>query len=407
MRILPRKTVNIKFSTLSTALRYLLKRNFGVGAEVNKFEKAFASYIDAECAIAVSSARVGLRYVFEAFGFKPGEKVILCAYNFHIIPALLKSMGLLPVFVDIDPETCNINVDKIEEKIDSDVKFLVATHMFGQPCDMLTITKLANKHNLKVIEDCAHAIGAEYNGRKVGTFGDAACFSFGIGKGLVAFGGGIITTNNCGLYEKIKKRVNHLRPPSSFAVIRKALSGLAATVMTRRVPYSLFIYPLDLLLSFFNIDLEEVCDCFEHSKPFSKPDKAKQVIFTRFQAAVGLEQLKNIEYFNSRRQANSNQLRNGLEGVIFIRKYKLIPEANSMYLYYPAILNMQILWKLKKYLIKKGIDTKISMQRDCSGGICLNSAKINNNVLELPNSYALNSKDMKYIIRIINKYVCT
>ncbi|GLC82507.1 DegT/DnrJ/EryC1/StrS family aminotransferase [Lacrimispora brassicae] len=167
------------------------------GKAVTDFEKKFAEYIGVKHAISLNSGTDALIVVLKALGIKEGDEVITTPFTFFATAETIAMIGAKPVFVDVEEDTYNINLEKIEEKITERTKAILPVHIFGQPVDMEKVEEIANKHNLVVIEDACQAVGAAINGKKVGTFGDAACFSFFPTKNLGAFGdGGMITTND-------------------------------------------------------------------------------------------------------------------------------------------------------------------------------------------------------------------
>jgi dTDP-4-amino-4,6-dideoxygalactose transaminase len=170
---------------------------FILGKEVELFENEFAQYIGTDYCVGVGSGTEALHLALRALGIGNGDEVIT-APNSYIATALAISyVGAKPIFVDIDPQTNNIDPDKIEEIINPNTKAIIPVHLYGHPAEMEPIAEISRKHNLKIIEDAAQAHGAEYKGRKVGTFGDISCFSFYPGKNLGAYGdGGAIVTNN-------------------------------------------------------------------------------------------------------------------------------------------------------------------------------------------------------------------
>ncbi|MDD5044674.1 MAG: DegT/DnrJ/EryC1/StrS family aminotransferase [Candidatus Omnitrophica bacterium] len=406
MRIIPRKTVNVSLEEFRAAVNALAKNQCVTGPQIELFEKQFAGYINAKYAIAVSSARLGIWAIFKALGYSAGDEVIVSSFNFSVIPDLLRSMGLNPVFVDIDPDTYNINVAGIEKKISPKTKYILITHMYGQPCDLAPILDIAKKYNLKVIEDCAHACGSEYKSKKVGSFGDAACFSFGIGKAMVTFGGGMVTVNSQELYNSIKDIVAGSRMLSGSEAVKKIFLGFILAYSTKKFATYL-LYPLNLITDMLGHDLEELLDkAFLHEEDFSN----YKVKFTNIQASIGIEQLKKIERLNSIRITNSENLTKGLSVFGGIKVFKVLDEVKHTYLYYP--LRVPAPKKLKRFLLRKGIDIKISSQKNCS---CLDPGRepkdeyvyadsVSNKVIELPNSYNLNKKDIDYIIRAIGDF---
>lgn len=173
------------------------------GPAVAEFEKAVAEYTGAKYAVAVSNGTAALHVACLAAGIKEGDEVITTPITFAASANCALYCGATPVFVDIDPDTYNIDPAKIEEKITSKTKAVIAVHFTGQPCKMDEIHAIARKYNLLVIEDAAHALGADYKGRKVGNISDMTTFSFHPVKHITTGEGGMVTTNSKELYDRL------------------------------------------------------------------------------------------------------------------------------------------------------------------------------------------------------------
>ena len=196
---------------LDNAYTQVLNRSYFIqGEECTKFEEEFAAYCDAKYCIGVATGLDALWLVLKAMGIGKGDEVIVPS-NTYIATALAVSfVGAKPVFVEPTIETYNIDVTKIEEKINANTKAIIAVHLQGRAADMDTVNAIAKKYNLKVIEDAAQAHGTKYKGRKVGTLGDAAGFSFYPGKNLGALGdGGCVVTNDKELADKVRALGNY------------------------------------------------------------------------------------------------------------------------------------------------------------------------------------------------------
>ena len=196
---------------LDTAYNQVLDRSYFIqGEECTKFEEEFAAYCDAKYCIGVATGLDALWLVLKSMGIGKGDEVIVPS-NTYIATALAVSfVGAKPVFVEPTIETYNIDVTKIEEKINENTKAIIAVHLQGRPADMDAVNDVAKKYNLKVIEDAAQAHGTRYKGRKVGTLGDAAGFSFYPGKNLGALGdGGCVVTNDKELADKVRALGNY------------------------------------------------------------------------------------------------------------------------------------------------------------------------------------------------------
>ena len=182
----------------------LQQGQFILGPEVKAFEEDMAVYLGVTYGIGVASGTDALHLALLACGVKSGDEVITTPFTFIATAEAIDKCGARPVFVDIDPRTYNIDPAQIESVITSRTAAIVPVHLYGQSADMEPIRHIARNHGLKVIEDCAQALGAEYKGRKVGSLGDASCLSFFPAKNLGAYGdGGMVVSNSPDIAEKV------------------------------------------------------------------------------------------------------------------------------------------------------------------------------------------------------------
>lgn len=199
---------SIKSEIDAAVLGVLDSAQFVLGQEVEAFEKEFAEYCQAKYAIGVNSGTSALHLALLAAGIGPGDEVVTIPFTFVATVAAIVYTGARPVFVDIEPQSFNMDVNQIEKAITKRTKAILPVHLYGQPADMDPILDIARKYGLVVIEDAAQAHGAEYKGRRVGGLGDLGCFSFYPGKNLGAYGeGGAVTTNN----DRFAREVRALR----------------------------------------------------------------------------------------------------------------------------------------------------------------------------------------------------
>ena len=190
--------------------RVLQSGQFILGPEVRAFEEEMATYCGTRFAVGVASGTDALHLALLACGIKPGDEVITSPFTFIATTEAITNCGAIPVFVDIDPRTYNINPAQIEPKITPKTKAIIPVHLYGQPANMEPILELGKRHNLKIIEDCTQALGAEYKVRKVGSIGDAGCLSFFPAKNLGAYGdGGMVVTNNPKVAEIVEMLRKH------------------------------------------------------------------------------------------------------------------------------------------------------------------------------------------------------
>ena len=199
---------------ISSAIREVIDATaFAGGRFVSEFEKDFATFCSADFAIGVGSGTEAIWLVLLALGVGPGDEVITVPNTFIATAEAITFAGAKPVFVDIEPNTYNMNPAKLEEAITPSTKAIIPVHIFGQMADMDPILEVANRHGIPVVEDAAQAHGAMYKGRPAGSFGIASCFSFYPGKNLGAYGeaGGIVT-GDAELDEKIRILRDHGQP---------------------------------------------------------------------------------------------------------------------------------------------------------------------------------------------------
>jgi dTDP-4-amino-4,6-dideoxygalactose transaminase len=192
-------------------------QHFILGPEVEALEQEIASYSQCEVGIGVSSGSDALLVALMAIDLKPGDEVITSPYTFFATAGAVSRLNAKPVFVDIDPLTFNIDPATVEAAITDRTRAIIPIHLYGQVADMTPLMELARRHNLYVIEDAAQAIGAELEGRRAGSIGHMACFSFFPSKNLGGFGdGGMVTTNDQELARKVKLLRNHGYSPKYY-----------------------------------------------------------------------------------------------------------------------------------------------------------------------------------------------
>lgn len=222
--------------------RVVESQYFIMGPDIAKLEEEICQYLGCKKAIGVSSGTDALLLALMALNIQPGDEVIVPTYSFFATAGVVARLNAIPVFVDCDPVTFNIDPNKIEEKITLRTKAIIPVHLYGQSARMKEIMTIANKNHLFVVEDAAQAIGVQYkNGKFVGTIGDIGCFSFFPSKNLGGFGdGGIVTTNNEALGEKMRiQRVHGMEPKYYHKMMggNFRLDALQAAVLRVKLPH--------------------------------------------------------------------------------------------------------------------------------------------------------------------------
>jgi dTDP-4-amino-4,6-dideoxygalactose transaminase len=207
----------IKDEVIKTLTEVLESGRYVLGPKVKEFEKRVAEFYNVKFAVGVASGTDALHLALSAAGIKEGDEVITTPFTFFATVETILYRGALPKFVDIDPETFNIDPYQLEKVITPKTKAILPVHIFGMPADMEEIMKIADRHGLLVIEDCAQAFGAEIKGKKVGSFGLAGTFSFYPSKNLGGFGdGGMVITDSEEIAEKVRSLRNHCSKEGYF-----------------------------------------------------------------------------------------------------------------------------------------------------------------------------------------------
>ena len=211
------------------------------GAQLNAFEDAFATSVDTSHAVGCNSGTDALILALRALEIGPGDEVITCSFSFFATAEAISAVGATPVFVDVDPATYLIDLDRIEAAITPATKALMPVHLFGRPVDMTRLMGIAEAHRLNVVEDCAQATGARWNGQPVGSFGDVGCFSFFPTKNLGAAGdGGAATTNDAGLAQTMRELAVHGMPKRYLHTAlgyNSRLDAIQAAVLNVKLPH--------------------------------------------------------------------------------------------------------------------------------------------------------------------------
>ncbi len=197
----------------AAVLRVLRSGHYIGGEEVRTFENSFALSIGVPHVVGCNSGTDALIIALRALDIGPGDEVITCSFSFFATAEAISAVGAKPVFVEVNPSTYLIELNDVEQAINSSTKAILPVHLFGCPVDMSSLMDLANKYGLKVVEDCAQATGAKWDGRSVGSWGDVGCFSFFPTKNLGAAGdGGAISTKDSGLAKRMRELAVHGMP---------------------------------------------------------------------------------------------------------------------------------------------------------------------------------------------------
>jgi dTDP-4-amino-4,6-dideoxygalactose transaminase len=244
--VIPLVDLKAQYTTIQQEIDAAIQRvvsntKFILGEEVDSFEKEFAAFCGADYCVGVGSGTAALHLALLACGVGPGYEVITAPHTFIATTEAISQTGARPVFVDIEPNGYTLDPALVEPAITSRTKAILPVHLYGHPADVQPILEIAQQHGLRVIEDAAQAHGAEYRGRRVGTWGDVACFSFYPGKNLGAYGdGGAVVTNDVEIANMVRLLRNHGRRDKYEHLIEgygERLDALQAAILRAKLPH--------------------------------------------------------------------------------------------------------------------------------------------------------------------------
>jgi len=356
MRI-PLSKIHIDDQIKETVLRVLNSGRYINGQNVRSFEEEFADFCNTQFAVGVSSGTSAILLSLMALGIGKGDEVIVPSLTFAATATPAKFLGAAVIYADIDPKTYTIDPAEVRRKISLKTKAIIPVHLYGHPCDMDSICKLAKEHALYVIEDACQSHGATYKGRKTGSLGDIACFSFYPSKNMTVLGdGGMITTNN----EKLAQKVMMLRNHGRTQKYVHELLGL-------------------------NCRLSEI------------------------HAAIGREQLRHLAKWNRRRREIATQY----NALLPISGVTTPVERNwAEHVYHMYVIRTKQRDKLASYLKEKGIETGIHYPVPLHRQPCIRSnarlsitEKYAAEILSLPMYPQLSDKEVKYVALEIRNFV--
>ena len=322
------------------------------GPRIGEFEESFAQYHGGGEAITASYGRMAFRYILQALELPAGSEVVFPALTFWVVPEMARTLGLKPVFADIDPVTFNLDPDSLERVITERTRAVVPTHLYGLPCDMESILRVAARYQLHIIEDCAHSLGARYRGRRVGTFGDAAFFSFQSLKPLNTSGGGIALAWDRRLAEGVRKLARAEPWPDETQVRKRLRLGRLQRFFTRPGVFSLTGFPVLWLASWFRARPDIYL--WEKIRPLEPLPGSYRERYSNVQAALGLAGLNELERWNAETRAHAEVMITALAA----RPEIQLPRAPAgcEHIYYQFCIYVPDRDALVRAAIRRGVD---------------------------------------------------
>src|SRR5258706_8009803 len=304
------------------------------GPQIAEFEAAFAARhgLAPAHAIAAAYGRIAFDYMLKALDLPPGSEIIFPSLTFWVVPELARVAGLTVVFADVDPKTFSLDPDSVERLITDKTRAIVPTHLYGLPCDMDRLLAIAARHDLIVLEDCAHALGATYKGKPVGTFGAGALFSFQTLKPLNCYGGGLALVNDAALAAKVRALVDALPWPSDKRVTERLLMGRLQRIFMKPWVFSISLFPV-LWVSAL-IDANPDVFLWEKIRSLHPlPDQYTER-FPNVQAAIGLAGLARLDGWTAQAQANARYMNSVLGSLPGIQVPEAPPDRTHVYYQY-------------------------------------------------------------------------
>ena len=383
------------------------------GETIEKMEREFKNYLGAKYAFSFNSGRSCLMAILEAMEVKEGDEVLLQGFTCSsaVIPILQKKAK--PVFVDID-NTLNLDPKDLERKITSRSKIVMIQHTFGYPAKVEEILKVVRKHNLLLIEDCAHALGAKYAGKFCGTFGDAAFFSFGRDKVISSVFGGMTVINNNDLVKKVKYFKDELEYPSSLWIFQQLLHPLLVSYLV--LPSYRFPYFGRLLLGLLH-KTKLLSKAVYNSEKEGKMSRHFPRKMANAFSILALNQLRKIDRLNVHRKKIAlfyeEELKESSFHLPFLRER--IKDKEVVFMRYPILVkdSDELLKEARKrkILLNDGwrkspvvpIDTDLEKVGYLPGS-CKEAEKIAESILNLPTHINISMEKARAIICLLKDY---
>jgi dTDP-4-amino-4,6-dideoxygalactose transaminase len=280
------------------------------GPHIARFEAAFAGRLGTGHAVSASYGRMAFYYVLKALDLPPGSEIVLPALTFWVVPELARVAGLNVVFADVDPKTFTMDPQALERAITPATRAVVPTHLYGLSCDMEAIMAVASRHNLRVIEDCAHALGATFDGRPVGTFGDAGFFSFQTLKPLNCYGGGMALVQDAGVARRVRALAERERWPDEKRIDNRLLVGRLQRIFIKPWVFTISAFPILWVSSLIGANPDVYL--WEDIRPLDPLPDAYTERFPNVQAALGLAGLDHFDDWTDRTRRHAGVMNRAL-----------------------------------------------------------------------------------------------
>lgn len=342
----------------------LVRPGAGPEAAVQDLERATAEFVGVEHAVAVPQNRVGTYLVLRAL-VRPGRKVVCSPYTLSDVINMVICAGAVPVFADIEPETCNIDPNEVERLVDRETDAILVTHLHGLICDMDRLRDISRRHGIPLIEDAAQSFGSSRGGTQAGAFGDAGVYSFGLYKNVTGFYGGMVVTPHSDLASQLRREVAGLPRQPQSRLSRKAVTGLATDLATYPPAFKAFTYWV-----FRHAYLHD-WHFFTRQVTIENDVRLKREIPPEYlarmrpsQARMILDSLPGVREDRDRRIRAAEIYAEGLAEVPGVRIPPLLRDGSHGYLYYPIQTSDRA--QLLRHMIRAGRDVAVQHLRNCA-----------------------------------------
>jgi dTDP-4-amino-4,6-dideoxygalactose transaminase len=323
------------------------------GPAITEFARAFAARVGAQYAIPASFGRVAFYYLLKAYDFPHGSEIVVPALTFRVMPELARAAGLKVVFADVDTRTFTLDPESLAKAITPNTRAVVPTHLYGLPCDMGPILSLARQHRLVVIEDCAHALGATWQGQTVGSIGDAAIFSFQLLKPLNTYGGGMAVTSDPAIAARVRALAEAERWPTEDEVMKRLWLGRVQRIAIKPEVFTWSLFPMLWAGSYLQANPDVYL--WEKIRPLDPMPASYRTRYTNVQAAIGLEGLTHIDEWTARTVAHANAMTAALAWAPV--QPPVVPPDRT-HVFYQYCLYAENRDQVVKQCIRRGIDVE-------------------------------------------------
>lgn len=361
--------------------------------ESTKLENDLKKILRLPNPVVIGQGRIGLKLILQSLGIKPGSEIIMPGYTFGTLTKVIKDAGFIPIPVDIDRDTLQMSPRAVNDAITTNTSAILATHLFGEPCDIYEFKKLAKKHKLHLIEDCAQSLGATINGKLTGTFGDAAFSSFDIAKNLQGIRGGVVFSDNKRLMNDIKLKRDKEKYGNKLPVIEiiKTMFGyfLIQTPIWYLLMY-IFSYPKmqKKFVKYYRSGVNKLM-------PYSLPPIYARIVRNNLSSLVSRlakrRRIRELYYYLLKDKLSFQTREEGGSGSV----YMILAHIDAD------------IFKLRRYLSYRGVDIALAdeIADDCINNTNSNVVKAIRNAIGLPIYQTITKEDVRKISMHISNFL--